>query len=97
MKEKGDKYGLVRANGVSLRHSRPRRRRAEHDPHRDAARAARGVAKSQLEGKAQADRAVEFLKDEFPECFGDARVRAYGNPGIRQTRWIVGRHQLTAR
>jgi hypothetical protein len=22
-------------------------------------------------------------------------VRAYGNPGIRQTRWIVGKHQLT--
>jgi 2-polyprenyl-6-methoxyphenol hydroxylase-like FAD-dependent oxidoreductase len=53
------------------------------------------AAQSQLEGKAQADLAVHFLKEEFPECFGNARVRAYGNPGIRQTRWIVGRHQLT--
>jgi hypothetical protein len=53
------------------------------------------AARSQLEGKAQADLAVHFLKQEYPECFGKSRVRAYGNPGIRQTRWIAGRHQLT--
>ena len=53
------------------------------------------AARSQLEGKLQADIAVDFLKKEYPECFGNSRVRAYGNPGIRQTRWIVGRHQLT--
>jgi hypothetical protein len=27
--------------------------------------------------------------------FANVRVRHYGNPGIRQTRWIVGRRQLT--
>jgi hypothetical protein len=48
-----------------------------------------------LEGKAQADRSVEFLKQEFPEAFGSSRVRTYGYPGIRMTRWIVGEHQLT--
>jgi hypothetical protein len=48
-----------------------------------------------LDGKDQADRAVNFLRKEFPECFGNARIRAYGFPGIRQTRWIVGRQQLT--
>lgn len=48
-----------------------------------------------IEGKDQADRALQFLKSEFPEAFGAARVRAYGQPGIRQTRWIVGCHQLT--
>jgi hypothetical protein len=47
-----------------------------------------------LVGKEQADRALVFLKTEFPETFGTARVRAYGLPGIRQTRWIVGRQQL---
>ena len=26
--------------------------------------------------------------------FANVRVRHYGNPGIRQTRWIVGRRQL---
>lgn len=49
-----------------------------------------------LEGRRQADRAVAFLKGEYPEAFGPARVRCYGFPGIRQTRWIVGRQQLTA-
>jgi hypothetical protein len=29
------------------------------------------------------------------KAFGEARVRAYGYPGRRQTRWIKGRHQLT--
>jgi hypothetical protein len=48
-----------------------------------------------LEGKDQADRAVSFLKAEFPKCFGATRIRAYGFPGIRQTRWIAGVHQLT--
>jgi 2-polyprenyl-6-methoxyphenol hydroxylase-like FAD-dependent oxidoreductase len=46
-------------------------------------------------GKEQADRSLVFLQREFPEAFGRARVRAYGLPGIRQTRWIVGRHQLS--
>jgi hypothetical protein len=48
-----------------------------------------------IEGKEQADRSLAFLKAEFPETFGQARVRAYGLPGIRQTRWIVGRQHLT--
>ena len=51
--------------------------------------------KKGLEGKDQADRTMTFLKTEFPETFRDARVRAYGLPGIRQTRWIVGCHHLT--
>ena len=55
-----------------------------------------GASEKALEGKEQADRVVHFLKHEFPESFGKARVRSYGLPGIRQTRWIVGRHQLTA-
>ena len=48
-----------------------------------------------LEGRAQADRLVAFLRAEFPAIFGRARVKAYGLPGVRQTRWIEGRHQLT--
>ncbi|MGA7487482.1 MAG: FAD-dependent oxidoreductase [Xanthobacteraceae bacterium] len=55
------------------------------------------VAASQnaLAGKAQADRVLHFLKCEYPDAFGQARVRSYGLPGIRQTRWIAGRTQLT--
>ena len=48
-----------------------------------------------LEGKVQADRAVAFLRGEYPAAFGNARVRTYGMLGVRQTRWIVGRQQLT--
>jgi hypothetical protein len=54
-----------------------------------------GAARSTLEGKAQADRAVYFLKSEYPEAYGPARIRTYGMPGIRQTRWIEGQHSLT--
>jgi hypothetical protein len=48
-----------------------------------------------LEGKVQADRAVAFLRGEYPAAFGKARVRTYGALGVRQTRWIAGRQQLT--
>src|SRR3954453_20036087 len=48
-----------------------------------------------LEGKVQADRAVAFLRGEYPAAFGKAHIRTYGALGIRQTRWIAGRQQLT--
>jgi FAD dependent oxidoreductase len=48
-----------------------------------------------FEGRRQADNVVRFLRNEFPGIFRDAQVRTYGNPGLRQTRWIVGRRQLT--
>jgi flavin-dependent dehydrogenase len=53
------------------------------------------ASKNALIGKAQADRVLHFLKREYPQAFGNARVRSYGLPGIRQTRWIKGRTQLT--
>jgi flavin-dependent dehydrogenase len=53
------------------------------------------ASRNALVGKAQADRVLHFLKREYPEAFGKARVRSYGLPGIRQTRWIAGRAQLT--
>ena len=53
------------------------------------------AAKNALLGKTQADNVIHFLKGEYPKAFGNARVRSYGLPGIRQTRWIVGRQQLT--
>lgn len=49
-----------------------------------------------LEGHALADRLLVFLKAEFPAVFGDATIHSYGLPGVRQTRSIVGAHQLTA-
>ena len=53
------------------------------------------ATQASLEGKVQADRAVAFLRGEYPAAFGNARVRTYGMLGVRQTRWIVGRQQLT--
>jgi hypothetical protein len=47
-----------------------------------------------FEGRRQADAVVQFLRTEFPDMFANVRVRHYGNPGIRQTRWIVGHRQL---
>lgn len=47
-----------------------------------------------LIGKDQVDRGIELLKAEYPAFFGNIRVRNYGFPGIRQTRWIKGAHHL---
>jgi hypothetical protein len=54
-----------------------------------------GMSRTLLNGRAQVDRLLCFLRAEFPAVFAKARVRAYGLPGIRQTRGIVGAYQLT--
>lgn len=54
-----------------------------------------GISQKTMEGKDQADRVFALLKDEFPDAFGKASVRKYGLIGIRQTRWILGKQQLT--
>ncbi len=94
MREKGDEYGLFRREcfpflipgrgivALNMTHIE-----TPLDPLK--------VSAIGLTGKNEADKAVDFLKKEFPRCFGDATVRAYGLPGIRQTRWIVGKQQLT--
>ncbi|MEQ8346369.1 MAG: FAD-dependent oxidoreductase [Sneathiellaceae bacterium] len=94
LKERGDAYGLLRREGLGF--TIPGRGIAAMnmthvetplDPVEASAKA--------LEGKEQAVRAVDFLKAEFPDCFGRAKIRSFGTPGIRQTRWIVGDHHLT--
>ena len=54
-----------------------------------------GATRAALEGRDQADRILALVKEEFPVAMKDVRIRAYGLPGIRQTRWIVGAHHLT--
>ncbi len=94
MQEKGDSYGLLRRNCVSF--VIPGRNIAVLNmTHTQTPLEPLAASKATLEGKAQADLSVKFLMAEFPACFGKANVRGYGMPGIRQTRWIVGRHQLT--
>ena len=53
------------------------------------------AADAALAGKDQADVLMEFFKSEFPEVMANARIRSYGQPGIRQTRWYVADHHLT--
>src|ERR1700691_2466710 len=94
IRERGEHYGMMRRDGFAA--TFPGRNVAivnmTHienplDPFEAAAK--------QIDGKEQADRTLVFLRNEFPEAFGSARIRAYGLPGMRQTRWIGGTHHLT--
>lgn len=91
---KATEYGLVRRDGLAFFF--PGRDTAVMNmTHVEAPLDAVRAGRAQLEGRAQADRVVEFLRREFPKAFGNARVRSYGFPGRRQTRWIAAVHQLT--
>jgi FAD dependent oxidoreductase len=94
MAEKADEYGLRRREGLAF--IIPGRGVAAMNmTHVETPLDPLEASAKALEGKDQADRAVSFLRTEFPKCFGAAKIRAYGFPGIRQTRWIAGVHQLT--
>jgi hypothetical protein len=91
---KAEQYGLRRHDGLAFFF--PGRDTAVLNmTHIEAPLDPVAAAAAQLEGKAQADRVVAFLRAEFPGAFGDAKVRAYGFPGRRQTRWACAVHQLT--
>jgi hypothetical protein len=92
--QRGGAYGLVRHDGFLMHF-------AGHDfmlanvTHFETPLDPFQTARMVVEGRDQADNVIRFLRAEFPEIFANARIRTYGNPGIRQTRWIVGRRQLT--
>ena len=92
--EKGLSYGMMRRDGFSA--TFPGRNVAMVNmTHIETPLDPFEAAVKQIDGKDQADRTLVFLQKEFPEAFGKAKIRAYGLPGIRQTRWVVGTHQLT--
>jgi 2-polyprenyl-6-methoxyphenol hydroxylase-like FAD-dependent oxidoreductase len=94
VKEKSEQYGLRRHDGLAFFF--PGRGSAVLNmTHIEAPLEPVAASRAQIDGKAQADRAVAFLRAEFPEAFGEARVRTYGFPGRRQTRWVKAVHQLT--
>lgn len=86
-------YGLVRKDGFVF--AFPGKGQAlVNMTHVETPLDAAGHALAQIEGRAQADRVLDFLRGEYSEVFGRARVRSYGLLGVRQTRWIVARHSL---
>jgi hypothetical protein len=91
---KATEYGLVRHDGLAFFF--PGRNTAVLNmTHIEAPLDPLRASEVQLDGKAQADRVIAFLRAEYPEAFRDARVRAYGFPGRRQSRWVSAVHQLT--
>jgi len=92
--EVGEAYGLVREDG-HLMHFPGKEFMLANITHMETPLDPLGYAEMVFEGRRQADATVEFLRAEFPAIFEGASVRRYGNPGIRQTRWIESREQLT--
>jgi FAD-dependent oxidoreductase family protein len=92
--DRGALYGLVRHDGF-LMHFPGRNFMLANVTHFETPLDPLGTGRMVFEGRRQADNVIRFLRTEFPDIFRDAQVRAYGNPGLRQTRWIVGRSQLT--
>ncbi|OVZ59947.1 FAD-dependent oxidoreductase [Pigmentiphaga sp. NML080357] len=94
IKEKAAQYGISRDDGLFFRFP-GRGTAAMNMTHMETPLDPLAASATALAGREQVDRVMEFLRAEYPEAFGAARIRAYALPGIRQTRWIVGRHQLT--
>lgn len=94
VRAKAARYGLRRHDGLAF-YFPSRGTAVLNMTHLEAPLDPVAASRAQLEGKAQADRVVAFLRAEFPEAFGRVRVRAYGLPGRRQTRWAQCAHQLT--
>ncbi len=91
---RGEEMGLLRRGGLAFFF--PGRGTAVLNvTHIDAPLDPVGASRAMFEGRDQADKAIELLRSEFPKAFGEAKVRAYGFPGRRQTRWIQGAHQLS--
>ncbi len=91
---RGEEFGLLRRGGLAF-YFPGRGTAVLNVTHIDAPLDPVDASRAMFEGRDQADRAIGLLRAEFPKAFGEARVRAYGFPGRRQTRWIRGVHQLT--
>jgi FAD-dependent oxidoreductase family protein len=92
--KKGQEYGLVRHDGW-LMHFPAKNFMLANINHIDTPLDPLASARMVFEGRQQADNIITFLRAQYPQIFANARVRSYGNPGIRQTRWIQSARQLT--
>lgn len=91
---KADQYGLKRKRGVVF-YSPGRGTAVMNLTHVETPLEPLAASRNALLGKNEADKVVAFMRAEYPQLFAKARVRSYGLPGIRQTRWIVAAHQLS--
>lgn len=92
---KADVYGLTRKDGFVFAfpgHGTALANMTHVETPMDAV----GFADTVFAGRDQADKLLGFLRAEFPDAYGDARIRVYAAPGVRQTRWITGTQSLTA-
>jgi hypothetical protein len=79
LRDCADRYGLTRRDGFAM--NLPGGRTAiVNMTHIENPLDPFEASRKGIEGKDQADRALDFLKSEFPKAFGAARVRAYGLP-----------------
>jgi 2-polyprenyl-6-methoxyphenol hydroxylase-like FAD-dependent oxidoreductase len=92
--ERGRLYDLVRHDGF-LMHFPGKNIMLANVTHFETPLDPGATAQMVFEGRRQADNIMRFLRAELPQIFRNAQVRAYGNPGLRQTRWIVSRAPLT--
>ena len=92
--QKGHEYGLVRHDGW-LMHFPGKNFMLANINHFETPLDPLASAQMVFEGRRQADNIIKFLHTEYPSIFANASVRSYGNPGVRQTRWIQSARQLT--
>src|SRR5919197_4659947 len=96
LEAKAEAYGLVRRDGFAF--AFPGSGEALVNlTHIETPLEPYAASRMVLEGRAQADRVLAFLRTEFPKAFGRARARSYGLPGVRQTRMIASAYHLTAK
>ncbi|HZE31761.1 MAG TPA: FAD-dependent oxidoreductase [Actinoallomurus sp.] len=94
LRSEGDRYGVVRKDGLANLF-KGKGTAILNMTHNETPLEPVLAARRAYEAKVEAEKAVRFLKEEFPAAFGEARVRAFGLLGVRQTRWIMGRTQLS--
>ena len=92
--EKAEQYGLPRRRGVVF-YSPGRGTAVMNLTHVETPLEPFAASRNALLGRDEADKVVAFMRAEYPEVFAKSKVRSYGLPGIRQTRWIVSAHHLT--
>ncbi|MBE6032424.1 MAG: FAD-dependent oxidoreductase [Clostridiales bacterium] len=94
LQEKADDYGLPRKKGLVF-HVPEKNIAICNMTHVETPLDPFVASRTVIEGKDQADRVLQFLKDMFPATFAKAKVRSYAATGVRQARWISAVKQLT--